>query len=64
MQHFTMEPRVFFQHLRDEFDTTEKDGLKLTTGIQKAYLSPKTNETEKQRRLLIIKERTLDALEP
>ena len=31
----------FFQHLRDEFDTTEKDGLKLTTGIQKAYLSPK-----------------------
>ena len=26
----------FCQHLRDEFDRTEKDGLKLTTGIQKA----------------------------
>ena len=23
----------FFQHLRDECDTIEKDGLKLTTGI-------------------------------
>ena len=23
----------FCQHLRDEFDTTEKDGLKLTTGM-------------------------------
>ena len=30
----------FYQHLRDEFDTIEKDGLKLTTGIQKAYMSP------------------------
>ena len=25
----------FCQHLRDEFDKTEKDGLKLTTGMQK-----------------------------
>ena len=30
----------FCQHLRDEFDTIEKDGLKLTTGIQKTYVSP------------------------
>ena len=30
----------FRQHLRDEFDTTEKNGLKLTTGIQKTYVSP------------------------
>ena len=30
----------FCQHIRDEFDTIEKDGLKLTTGIQKAYVSP------------------------
>ena len=30
----------FCQHLRDEFDTTEKDGLKLTTGMQKTYVSP------------------------
>ena len=29
----------FCQHLWDEFDTIEKDGLKLTTGIQKAYAS-------------------------
>ena len=29
----------FCQHLRDEFDTIEKDGLKLTTGIQKIYAS-------------------------
>ena len=29
----------FCQHLRDEFDTTEKDGLKLTTSIQKTYAS-------------------------
>ena len=27
------------QHLWDEFDTIEKDGLKLTTGIQKTYVS-------------------------
>ena len=26
-------------HLRDEFDTIEKDGLKLTTGILKTYVS-------------------------
>ena len=32
--------REFCQHIRDEFDTIEKDGLKLTTGIQKAYVSP------------------------
>ena len=30
----------FCQHLRDKFVTIEKDGLKLTTGIQKTYLSP------------------------
>ena len=30
----------FCQHLRDEFDTIEKDGLKLTIGIQKTYVSP------------------------
>ena len=30
----------FCQHLRYEFDTTEKDGLKLTTGMQKTYVSP------------------------
>ena len=30
----------FCQHLRNEFDTIEKDGLKLTTGIQKTYVSP------------------------
>ena len=30
----------FCQHLRDEFVTTEKDGLKLTTGMQKTYVSP------------------------
>ena len=29
----------FCQHLRDEFVTTEKDGLKLTTGMQKTYVS-------------------------
>ena len=29
----------FCPHLRDEFDTIEKDGLKLTTGIQKTYVS-------------------------
>ena len=30
----------FCQHLWDDFDTIEKDGMKLTTGIQKAYVSP------------------------
>ena len=37
----------FCQHLRDEFDTIEKDGLKLTTGKQKTYASqtkPKSEE--------------------
>ena len=38
----------FCQHSRDEFDTIEKDGLKLTTCIQKAYASqnkrPKNEE--------------------
>ena len=29
----------FCQHLWDKFDTIEKDGLKLTTGIQKTYVS-------------------------
>ena len=31
--------KSFCQHLRDELDTIEKDGLKLTTGIQKTYAS-------------------------
>ena len=52
----------FCQHLRDEFDTTEKDGLKLKPVYRKP-MCLKTNETEKRRRLLIMKERTLDALE-
>ena len=30
----------FCQHLRDKFDTIEKDDLKFTTGIQKTYVSP------------------------
>ena len=30
----------FCLHLRNEFDKTEKDGLKLTTGMQKTYVSP------------------------
>ena len=30
----------FCQHLLDEFVTTEKDGLKLRTGMQKTYVSP------------------------
>ena len=30
----------FCQHLRDEFVLTEKDGLKLTTGMQKTYVTP------------------------
>ena len=29
----------FCQHLRDDFDTIEKNGLKLTTGTQKTYAS-------------------------
>ena len=29
----------FCQHLRDEFDAIEKDGLKLITGMQKTYAS-------------------------
>ena len=32
--------KSFCLHLRDEFDKTEKDGLKLTTGMQKTYVSP------------------------
>ena len=40
----------FCQHIRDKFDTTEKDGLKLTIGMQKAYVfpnkrNPKTKKT-------------------
>ena len=31
---------TFCQHIWDEFVTTEKDGLKLTTGMQKTYVSP------------------------
>ena len=49
------------QHLRDEFDTIEKDGLKLTTGIQKTYASQ--NKRYQKTRLLIMKERTLNALD-
>ena len=30
----------FCEHLRDEFVTTKKDGLKLTTGMLKIYLYP------------------------
>ena len=30
----------FCEYLWDEFDTIEKDGLKLTTGMQKSYVSP------------------------
>ena len=30
----------FCQHSRDEFDSIEKDSLKLTTGMQKTYVSP------------------------
>ena len=39
----------FCQHLWDEFDTIEKDGLKLTPGLQKTYVSPnKQNQTTKK----------------
>ena len=39
----------FCQHLWDEFDTIEKDGLKLTPGIQKTYVSPnKRNQKMKK----------------
>ena len=34
-----MESRLFCQHLRDKFDIIEKEGLELTTGIQKTYQS-------------------------
>ena len=54
----------FFQHLWDEFDTIEKDGLKLTPcRLYRKPICLQRNETEKQRRLLIMKERTLDALQ-
>ena len=44
-----MESRVFASIFRDEFVTTEKDGLKLTTGIQKTYVSPnKRNQKTKK----------------
>ena len=39
----------FYQHLRDDFDTIEKDGLKFTTGMQKTYVSPnKPNQKTKK----------------
>ena len=39
----------FRQHLWDEFDIIEKDGLKLTPGIQKTYVSPnKRNQKTKK----------------
>ena len=39
----------FCQYLRDEFDTIEKDGLKLTTCIQKTYASQnKCNQKTKK----------------
>ena len=31
--------KSFCQHLRDEFDTIEKNGMKLATGIQKTFAS-------------------------
>ena len=46
----------FCQLLQGKFDTIEKNGLKLTTGIQKTYAS-QTNATEKLRRFLAIKEK-------
>ena len=36
----------FCQHSREEFDTIEKDGLKLTTGIQKTY-APQNKQNRK-----------------
>ena len=36
----------FCQHLQDEFDTIEKDGLKLTTGIQKNLCISKQTQLE------------------
>ena len=39
----------FCQHLWNEFDTIEKDNLKLTPGIQKTYVSPnKRNQKMKK----------------
>ena len=39
----------FCQHLRDEFDTIKKDGLKLTTCIRKTYASQnKRNQKTKK----------------
>ena len=52
----------FCQHSRDEFDTIEKDSLKLTTGIQKTYVS-QNKRNRKTKKTLIMKERTLDALQ-
>ena len=52
----------FCQHLRDEYVTTEKDGLKLTTGMQKTYVSP-NKRNRKTKKILIMKERTLDTIE-
>ena len=45
----------FCKHLRDEFDTSQP--------LYRKPMCLQTNETEKRRRLLIMKERTLDALE-
>ena len=39
----------FCQHLRDKFDTIKKDGLKLTTGIQKTYASPNKRNRKTKR---------------
>ena len=50
----------FCQHLRNEFDTIEKNRLKL---VYRKPMCLKANATEKRRRLLIMKRRTLDALE-
>ena len=41
----------FCQHLRDEFVRTEKDGLKLTTGMQKTYVSQKKRNRKTKKTL-------------
>ena len=39
----------FYQHLWDEFDTIEKHGLKLTSGIQKTYVSQNKRNRKKKK---------------
>ena len=52
----------FCQHLRDEFDTIEKDGLKLTPSIQKTYVS-QNKRNRKTKKTFDYEERTLDTLQ-